>query len=258
MEIEIGDGPIVAAAIHDGHDLSPDIESLMGISEDQRLREEDPFTGNWTRVANSRVLGTRSRFEVDLNRPIDLAVYRDPNFAWGLKVYSESPSPEQTKRTLINYYRFYTDVSALIQKKIQQYGRVIVLDRHSYNHRRSDPSSRPADPAENPEVNIGTGTLLDRSRWSSVINQFVFDLRSFDFNGRNLDVRENIKFFGGNMAERIHKTFGDSVLVLSVEFKKFFMDEWTGQPFPEKIDLIENALRSTIPNLEQALISRPK
>ena len=252
-KIETGNSPVLAAAIHDGHHVRPDIEALMNISEEQRLREEDPFTANWTKITPDRIIVSRSRFEVDLNRPIDLAVYREPNLSWGLNVYRQLPCPRQTKRTLFNYFNFYSAVFTLLHRKVHQYGRVVIIDLHSYNHRRSGPNAPPADPAENPEVNIGTGTVQNRDQWANVINQFIYDLHSFDFGGRNLDVRENIKFKGGNFAERIHRTFGSSVLVLSVEFKKFFMDEWTGQSFPNQLALIEASLLSTLPNLTKAL-----
>ena len=37
--------------------------------------QEDPFTGIWTTVAPTRLIGLHSRFEVDFNRPRDKAVY---------------------------------------------------------------------------------------------------------------------------------------------------------------------------------------
>ena len=93
--IEKGSGPLVATAIHDGHEVRPDVLDLMSIPEANRLREEDPFTGDWTAVAPTRVVGTRSRFEVDLNRPRDGAVYRTPADAWGLEVWKDGiPEPE--------------------------------------------------------------------------------------------------------------------------------------------------------------------
>jgi len=76
--LEIGTGPLIATAIHDGHALRDDIMRYMALSDAERLREEDPFTGRWTQLAPTRVVGTRSRFEVDLNRPREQAVYRTP------------------------------------------------------------------------------------------------------------------------------------------------------------------------------------
>jgi len=86
--IEQGEGPVVAMAIHDGHAVRAEVRQHLALSEEVRLREEDPFTGQWTVVAPTRVVGLRSRFEVDLNRPREKAVYLTPEDAWGLKVWT--------------------------------------------------------------------------------------------------------------------------------------------------------------------------
>ena len=46
-----GDGPLVAAAIHSGHAVRDEIADLLALDHDERLREEDPFTDQWARVA---------------------------------------------------------------------------------------------------------------------------------------------------------------------------------------------------------------
>ncbi len=84
LEVAEGQEPIVATAIHDGHELRPDVANLVALSDSDRLREEDPFTGIWTTIVGSRMVCSRSRFEVDLNRPRATAVYKKPEDAWGL------------------------------------------------------------------------------------------------------------------------------------------------------------------------------
>lgn len=73
-----GDGPLVATAIHPGHHVRSEIRERLALPEDKRLNEEDPFTGPFTAVAPTRIVVERSRFEVDLNRPRENAVYRRP------------------------------------------------------------------------------------------------------------------------------------------------------------------------------------
>jgi N-formylglutamate deformylase len=82
-----GHGPVVAVALHHGHDLRPEVAKLIALDEAERLREEDPYTGGWTDIADTGVVVERSRFEVDMNRPRDLAVYLEPERAWGLRVW---------------------------------------------------------------------------------------------------------------------------------------------------------------------------
>ncbi len=98
-ELSEGDGPIVATAIHDGHALREEVSALTALSDASRLQEEDPFTGEWTKVAPTRVVATRSRFEVDLNRPREKAVYAVPADAWGLELWKAPPSESLLARS---------------------------------------------------------------------------------------------------------------------------------------------------------------
>jgi N-formylglutamate deformylase len=247
-QITYGDGPLVAAAIHDGHGLRPEVAALMALTDAERLREEDPFTGGWTAIAPTRITGTRSRFEVDLNRPPEKAVYRLPEDAWGLHVWQNDLPDDVVERSMANYDGFYHALYDLFSDLQRRYGRFVVYDLHSYNHRRDGPDSPEADPEGNPEVNLGTGSM-DRDRWSGLVERFMDDLRQHDYMGRRLDVRENIRFRGGYFARWTHENFPESACVLSIEFKKFFMDEWTGQPDPAHLAAIESALRATIPGV---------
>jgi hypothetical protein len=97
-------------------------------------------------------------------------------------------------------------------------------------------------------VNLGSGTI-DRNRWGPLVDRFRNDLRAFDFLGRHLDVRENVKFKGGNFSRWIHRTFPESGCSLAIEFKKFFMDEWTGKLDEQQGRAIRRALESTVPGV---------
>lgn len=239
-----GNSPLVATAIHDGHQLRPKVAEIMALNDLERLREEDPFTALWTEVADTRLIGTHSRFEVDLNRPREKAVYIQPEDAWGLHVWKSTPTTAIVDQSLARYDAFYAEAHRLFTELERRFGYFIVFDLHTYNHRRDGAEGAIADPEANPEVNIGTGTL-DRDRWGSIIDRFMSDLKAFDYLGRQLDVRENIKFRGGQFARWTHENFPNSGCVLSIEFKKFFMDEWTGHPDQTQLEAIRQGLEST-------------
>lgn len=251
--LERGQGPLVAAAIHDGHEIHEDARQWLAISDDERLREEDPFTGEWTDLAPTRIIGLRSRFEFDLNRPREKAVYLTPEDAWGLQVWKEPPPVGFVERSLAVYDAFYEEVGGLLRRMVGRYGRVVVLDLHSYNHRRQGPEGPVASPRENPDINLGTGTM-DRRRWASLVDRFIVDLRNQEFMGRLLDVRENVRFRGGHFPAWIHREFPESVCVLSVEVKKFFMDEWTGKVDPVQKGAVLRALKSTVWGIHEELL----
>ncbi|MEO8496769.1 MAG: N-formylglutamate amidohydrolase [Planctomycetota bacterium] len=247
-----GSGPLVATAVHDGHEVRAEVATHLELNDAGRLREEDPFTGDWTRVAPTRVVGTRSRFEVDLNRPRDKAVYRTPEDAWGLTVWKDAPPDDIFDRSLAEYDAFYDSMRKLFTELSQQHGKFFVFDLHTYNHRRQGPAGPAADSEGNPQVNIGTGTM-DRERWAPVVDTLIDTLRSFDFPGGKLDVRENVKFRGGNWPQWIHQSFPETGVAVAIEFKKFFMDEWTGQPDAACVEAIGEALRFTAPAVLDAL-----
>jgi hypothetical protein len=197
----------------------------------------------WTSIAPTRIVGLHSRFEVDLNRPRDKAVYRSPEDSWGLQVWKQPLPEEVVQRSLAAWDAFYHHIHALLAQLTEQYPRVILLDIHSYNHRRGGPEAAASDAEGNPEVNIGTRSM-NRDRWGPIVDRFISELRSFDYNGRNLDVRENVKFFGGHLPTWIHQTFPDNVCAIAIEFKKVFMDEWTGHPDQDQLYAIGQALQS--------------
>jgi N-formylglutamate amidohydrolase len=251
--LERGNGPVVATAIHDGHEVRAEVKRHMVLNEAARLREEDPFTGRWTVIAPTRVVGMRSRFEVDLNRPRDKAVYRTREEAWDLEVWDGDLPVDIVERSLQGYDSFYATLEALYRSVADRYGRFLVLDLHTYNHRRAGPEQPPEDPERNPQVNVGSGTMINRDRWAHLIDRFMDDLAAYDFPGGRLDVRENVRFRGGACAAWTHRNFPDAACVLSVEVKKFFMDEWTGEPDEVLVDAIRMALNTTLVGAREEL-----
>jgi hypothetical protein len=254
MDVDLGEGPLVAVANHSGHDLRPEIARLTALDEATRLREEDPYTDEWAAIFPTHLLMKRSRFEVDLNRARENSVYMTPDDAWGLDVWKRKLSRDQIERSLACYDEFYETAHRVLADKAQRNGLFVVFDLHSYNHRREGADCPEADPADNPEVNIGTGTM-DRDYWTPVVDRFIADLREFDFLGRQLDVRENVKFKGLQFPSWTHTHFPGAGCALAVEFKKFFMDEWTGELDVIQHHAIRKALESTIPGVLEALKS---
>lgn len=247
-----GEGPLVAAAIHDGHDLRPEVAQVMNLSEAERLREEDPFTGQWSSICPTSIIGLHSRFEVDLNRPRGKAVYSKPEDAWGLEVWKSEPPADVVARSLDGYDAFYRAMERLLTEMVRRYGRFMIFDLHNYNHRRGGPDAAPDDPEVNPQVNVGTGSM-DRRFWAPVVDRFIADLRAYPFPGGRLDVRENIKFRGARFSTWVHETFPRTGCSLAIEFKKFFMNEFTGEPDRALVSAVEDALRSTVPGVLEVL-----
>lgn len=233
-----GGGPLIATAIHDGHAVRRKIEHQYQLSEDERLREEDPYTARLAKRFPNNIVGLRSRFEVDLNRPQQKAIYQKPSDAWGLHVWDVPLKPQQVEYSNKLYEEFYSMLEDYLQGIIDRHGYVLVLDLHSYNHRREGPDGRPASEEENPEINLGTA-LMDLERWRPVVDAFQ---EGYKEQIPDADIRENVKFDGGNFMRWIHKKFGSNACVVAVEFKKVFMDEWTGDLDEAHFKAIQQAL----------------
>ena len=216
----IGNQPIVAVALHDGHNVRLEVEQLLAISPDERKREEDPFTAGWTDIAESRITVLRSRFEVDLNRPRHQAIYLKPENAWGLKVWKSPLPPDIIERSLAEYDAFYAEVDRICRTLKQRYGHFVIYDLHTYNHRRQGITASPEANLYNPEINLGTETM-NRQYWQPIVERFIHEMKQFNFLDRQLDIRENVKFAGGYFAEWIHTHYPDSGCVLAIEVKSF-------------------------------------
>ena len=240
-----GNQPIVAVALHDGHNVRPEVDRLLAISPDERKREEDPFTAGWTDIAESRIVVLRSRFEVDLNRPRHQAIYLKPEDAWGLKIWKSLPSPDVIERSLAEYDAFYAEVDCICRTLKQRYGHFVIYDLHTYNHRRQGITMLPEANLHNPEINLGTETM-NRQYWQPIVERFIHEMKQFNFLGKQLDVRENVKFPGGYFAEWIHTHYPDSGCVLAIEVKKFFMNEWTHQVDLTKLSAVHQALKNSV------------
>ena len=244
--IRQGAGPVVATAIHDGHDLRPEVRDSMALPADERLREEDPFTGDAIRDVPTHVIVHRSRFEFDLNRGPDGAVYLTPEQCWGLPLWKKgSPSHDLVVRSLAIHAEYYRTLGSLLDGIAARHGRFVVIDVHSYNHRRGGPDSAPEPKESAPDINIGTFSM-PREEWAWLLDPLMERLRGFDFNGRSMDVRENVAFQGkGEQTRFVHQRYPGRGCAIAFEFKKFYMDEWSGQPIPAEVEAMRRLLAFT-------------
>lgn len=223
--------------------MRPELIPHLGIDEVTRMREEDPYSDYWVLACGNRVFTRRSRFEVDLNRPRAEAICVQPEDCWNLRVWRDSIEGVLMERSLAEYDAFYEILDEVLRELAARFGRFVVLDFHSYNHRRAGPDAAASDAAANPEINIGTGSL-ERERWSPVVDRFLESLRKHDFLGRRLDVRENVRFRGRQIAEFVHQKYPEQGCALAIEVKKFFMDEWTGVAHADEMRALLPAFRN--------------
>jgi N-formylglutamate deformylase len=236
--------PLICTAIHAGHELREEVKLNCAISEEDRLREEDPYTQYFTEIGMNRIILHTSRFEVDLNRKRDKAVYLQPEDCWGLNPRINPPDYDCIERSLAEYDTFYRRVGTMLDEMIKTFGKVIVYDIHSYNHQREGMNFPVDDPSNNPDIILGTSNMS--LIWMPKIEQMQNRIQNCSWFDRSLDCRINVKFTGGNFAQWIHHQYNENVCVISIEFKKIFMNEWTGIVNHSFMGELRTALATTL------------
>ena len=225
----------LCGAVHDGHQFRKELWENCLHTEYDRWFEEDPCTKEFVKTHPIVIAGCDSRFEYDLNRDPENAIYDD---AWGKKLWKEPLNTKDRKTSSEKHAAFYSVVHALVAKLEELFGIVVVYDMHSYNWRRWE--------REVPVINLGTANINN--------DRFGYEIESWRQSLSELKLPHKIKvtsaindtFFGnGYFLKYITKNF-ENTLVLATEFKKIYCDERTKVIFPEVVSAIEEQLQSKV------------
>ena len=227
--------PYACGAVHDGHQFRRELWEQCLHSEYDRWFEEDPCTKEFVKTHPIIIAGCDSRFEYDLNRDPENAIYED---AWGKQLWKSPLSKEQHAKSLGKHESFYTVVRALIKKLEGKFGVCVVYDMHSYNWRRWD--------REVPVINLGTANI-DNERFGSMVEDWRQSLSELILpNAIESTSKINDTFQGnGYFLKFITKNFKNT-LVLATEFKKIYCDEIGQIMYPEVVSAIERQLQNKI------------
>ena len=222
----------LCGAVHDGHQFRKELWDSCLHTAYERWYEEDPATKTMVNSHPMIIAGLDSRFEYDLNRAPDNAIYVD---AWGKQLW-KTPLPEEMKqKSLQKHQNFYRVVHALVHKIEQLYGCCIVYDMHSYNWKRWD--------REVPTWNLGTANV-DQQRYATEIELWRTLLGQMNLpNGIKSTAKINDTFRGnGYFLKFITQKFNNT-LVLATEIAKVYCDELTQTMYPEVVAAVALALR---------------
>lgn len=239
--------PILYTAIHNGTHLRDELKDNLKIATDDRVREEDPYTDILIEDFDNTLVVHTSRFEIDLNRRRNWSVYQVPDDCWGLDVWQTPLTKKQVDYALMEYDVFYRRLDRVIQEMIATFGYALVIDVHSYNHHRLG-IDKPCDPIEeNPQIILGTNNMP--RRYMPMVEQIKDSFLKHQYQGEQLDTRIDVKFPGGTMARHLHRCYPGKVFALAIEFKKTFMDEWSGELYQDSLISLKNILKSIEPLL---------
>jgi hypothetical protein len=228
--------PYVCAAIHDGHQFRNELLDKCLHTEYERWYEEDPATKEMIQSHPIVIAGCDSRFEYDLNRDHENAVF---GTAWGKKLWKLPLSKGERATSLQKHKNFYRVVEVLIEKLESMHGCTIVYDMHSYNWKRWD--------REVPTFNLGTSNV-DNKRYGRFIELWRQKLSEIILpNGISSTSKINDTFFGNGYFLKFITSHFKNTLVLATEIKKIYCDELSGEIYQDIVSEIEVALKSEIP-----------
>ncbi|MCB2196360.1 MAG: flavohemoglobin expression-modulating QEGLA motif protein [Bacteroidetes bacterium] len=228
--------PFVCFAIHNGHNLRNELKQKCLLSDFERWQEEDPETANFISSLPIVVSANDSRYEYDLNRNEENAIY---DKAWGKEVWKEELTKNEKDISLQKHRNFYVVVYALIQKLESKFKAVVVYDIHSYNFKRYENAT--------PVFNLGT-ERIDRVKYSRYINYWLKELKKIDLPGIENTTEENDIFKGkGYLLEFITSKF-QNTLVFATEVKKIYCNEESGEKYPLVIEELTEQLKKAIIN----------
>ncbi len=230
--------PLIGLAVHAGHRVREELIPKMAIEEDERAYEEDLFVEHFIVDFPIQMIGLDSRYEYDVNRPKEQAVYLKPFQSWGKKVWQNPPTKDELQISHQKYDEFHELMDFLIGEIGGPQRKAVVFDVHSYN------SKRPQQPDRNaqfPLFILGTAAL-DRKKHGKSIEFVLSDLDKIQLPGFTVTVKENEIFKGdGAIAKTIVKNYPDS-FVINLEVKKMYMDELTGKGDEKMIRLLANEI----------------
>lgn len=218
--------PLLATAIHNGHGMPPELLEICGIAEADRLREEDPHTGELAALFPNHAIVKTSRFAIDLNRPPEKAIYLTPEDCWGLPARALPIPDEVVAKLRTDYDSWYRLLRYQMDRLLAVHPFLVVLDLHSYNHRRGGPDAEPDLQLQNPDIIIGRSNL--REGHFPAAEALRRRLDGQPWLGKTLDCRIDVKFSGGHLSRWLNDNYPDRLICLAIEFKKTWMDEWSG------------------------------
>ena len=232
--------PFVCGAVHDGHQFRSSLWANCTHTEYERWYEEDPCTKEMVRTFPIVIAGRDSRFEYDLNRAPETAIYKD---AWGKVLWKHPLSDAERKKSLAKHTNFYRVVHALVKKLEKDFGHVLVFDMHSYNWKRWE--------RKVPVWNLGTANI-DQKRFGKFAESWSKKLGTLHLpNGIKNSSKINDTFQGnGFFLKYLSQNFRNT-LVLATEISKVYCDEHTGVVFPEVVRSVEEQLKRIIPEMVQ-------
>ena len=250
-----GASPVVGTAIHDGHALPPGFAAGMAIARRGAACARRIPTRSSSSATCPTASSCISRASPSISTGIaTAAIYLKPEQSWGVQVFSQPPSADLVRQAMRIHDRLLRDLRTFLRQLEEQFGRFVRPRRPQLQppprrtgrpagQRRSDAAGQHRHLLDGPAALGACGRSVHRaaarvrvprpSRWTCA--------------------RTSPSRGAASRPASFTTSFPRTGCAIAVEFKKFFMDEWTGEADPEALDAIRAMIRSTLPLLEEIL-----
>jgi len=226
--------PLVCVALHDGSGFPLELEQHCLLAAADRIFEEDPHTADLVTSQPIVLSGLDSRYYYDLNRSPS---HCDQTVVFGRRVWKKDVHPLSSLAKQ-RHEKFYALFKVLVDKLVELYGYCLIMDIHSYNYSRID--------RETPLFNLGTAmfTREDEHLFARQWQQVLADIK---FPGIKQPVAENDVFKGqGYLLQWVQREFSKTSLTISIDIKKIYCDEVTGEIYPIQFRRLTQELNKAI------------
>jgi N-formylglutamate amidohydrolase len=226
--------PQVCVALHDGSGFPFDLEQHCLLASADRIFEEDPHTAELVVSQPIVFAGMDSRYYYDLNRSPE---HCDQTIVFGRRVWKRDVHPLSSLAKQ-RHEKFYALLKVLVDKLVELFGYCLIIDIHSYNYSRID--------RETPLFNLGTANYK-REEEHLFARQWQQVLADISFPGIRRPVAENDVFKGdGYLLHWVQREFPQTCLTMSIDIKKIYCNEVTGEIYPLKFKRLSQELNKAI------------
>lgn len=232
-------------ALHAGSKVRLGLVEKMAVSKADRYRDEDPFTDLFIRNFPIQIIALDSRFEYDLNRDRESCLYKKFKKKWNLLIWNEEPDNDEKKISCAKFDEFFQLMDMVSEYLLQQNRFGFLFDMHSFCYQRFEQKEWFVD--QKPEINVGT-KASNRKLFKPAIKNLIKNFKTLKIGDHQIRVAENEIFKGGYLSRRTGKNHYNNILTFALEYKKIFMNEISGELYPE---VLENLIKNFEESVEQ-------
>lgn len=236
--------PLVATAIHNGHQFGDDLQEISRTIPSQRLQHEAPLTGEFISSLPITMVALDSCISYDLNMSPAECI---PQQLSGESVWQQPLDDELRAQSLRKHFTWYSILKTLADVTQKTYGICIIYDVHAFNYQHLESGT--------PVFNLGSH-FINKQKWRKEVERFSDKLAQTSLPNMTVTAAINeISVGRGYLAQFCREQLTDT-LCLPLYIKKIYMDELTGEQYPLVIEQLKEVLKQVIFEHANDLVKR--